>query len=66
MLTNTHSITNHRVDLFSMLAVAEGFGTPGYFAFPCDELPRTMENTTQCLMLGIRLIRRVRHRRVQE
>lgn len=34
MLTNTHSVSNHRVDLFSMLAVAEGFGTPGRPGLP--------------------------------
>ncbi len=34
MLTNTHSVTNHRVDVFSMLALAEGSGEPGRPGLP--------------------------------
>ena len=34
MLTNAHPVINHRADLFTMLAVAEGFGTPGRPGLP--------------------------------
>lgn len=28
MITNTHPVTDHRADLFTLIAVSEGFGKP--------------------------------------